>query len=369
MKSTVEEKNVGKSMAEEEINRGKPSADDINLRKSKGEEINFEEPTSDLAGLTFRTTTAEDYDDVISVRRHLYDGTDYIPYRYYELLEHNTGFAGFIDCTMVCFMFAAVIDDGRSIHIQSIRVREEYEGRGIYSRLRTFCLKKLNTTARKSVYVIESPTSNDQLIKKSVNLVFIRRSYTRNRITESLLFLKRSLKFESTKGTLRSMLGPRHASSLEKVDVHYLVDLFRDKSATQYLFPENIIVVYWIPYELVPSNIGRMFMGTKMLSSVTPIQDPNSKTVPPMISAITVDQCEAGSVIKLDLFGDISNEEIITDHIYTQLERVVDTCSEILILYIDVQQHVNTDTLQHVLSNMGWKMVYDDVMYGLEKYI
>ncbi|XP_069139321.1 histidine N-acetyltransferase-like [Argopecten irradians] len=98
----------------------------------------------DFAGLTFRTTTAEDYDDVISLRRHLYGGTDKIPYRYYELLEHSTGFAGFINSTMVCFMFAAIIDDGKSVLIQAIRVRKEYEGKGAYSRLRAFCMTFLD---------------------------------------------------------------------------------------------------------------------------------------------------------------------------------------------------------------------------------
>ncbi|XP_069139324.1 histidine N-acetyltransferase-like [Argopecten irradians] len=338
--------------AADDIHFGKPTTDEINLMKSKRKELDVKKPmTDDLAGITFRTTTAEDYDDVISVRRHLYDGADYIPYRYYELLEHNTGFAGFIDSTMVCFMFATVIDDGESILLRSIRVRDEYEGKGVYTRLRAFCMKNLSHTANKAVFLISSPTHFEQLCRGSAKLVFSRHT----------------MMFGNTTKSLRGLLGLRDESFLQRVDSSFLGELLRNRTATQYLFPENRVLINWIPYQLVPSNIEWMLRGTEVFSNAVPKQDKIKSEM--MISAINVDQCEAGTVVTLDLFGDVCDEEMITGHIYIQLQKALDRFGDILVLYIIFQEHQDTKTVLHVLSKLGWSKVDNYAVYGVEKSI
>ncbi|XP_033756194.1 histidine N-acetyltransferase-like [Pecten maximus] len=306
-----------------------------------------------MAELKFRKTKADDYDDVVSIRKHLYDGIDYIPSRYHELLEYNTGFAGFIGNLMVCFMFSAVIDDGKSILIQSIRVRKEYEGKGVYSRLRAFCFKKLLHTTNKSVLVI-SPDYFEKLPQGSAKLVFSR--YAMN--------------FETTKASLQSLLRSGNVSSaLEKVDAFYLGRLFFTKSSTQYLFPENRIVVKWVPYEILSSNIDRILRGHEMFATALAEQDFHYKTCSPMISAVTVYQCKAGTLVNIDLFGELDDARIISDHVNTHLGRCLDKCHEVIVMYVTYQKQRNTDILLQVLSKLNCRKVGEDIMYGIEKPI
>ncbi|XP_033756193.1 uncharacterized protein LOC117338938 [Pecten maximus] len=307
-----------------------------------------------MAELKFRRTTANDYDGVVSIRKHLPDGTDYIPSQYHKLLESNTGFAGFIGNQMVCFMFAAVIDDGKSILVQSIRVREEYEGMGVYSRLRAFCIKDLSRIAKKGVFTINSPGYYKKLLQGSAKLVFLRHA----------------MKFKTTKTSLQSLLRSRNVcSALEKVDASYLEKVFLTQSATRYLFPENRVVINWGPYEILSSNIERILRGNEMFATTVSEKDLSCKILSPMISAVTVFQCEAGTFVNLDLFGNICDEIIISDHVNTQLGRCLDKCDEVIVMYVTYQKQQNTDILLQVLSKLNWRKVDEVDMYGMEKPI
>ncbi|XP_033756195.1 histidine N-acetyltransferase-like [Pecten maximus] len=306
-----------------------------------------------MAELNFRKTTEDDYDDVVSIRKHLYGGMDYIPGLYHDLLEYNTGFAGFIGNQMVCFMFAAVVDDGKSILIQSIRVREKYEGKGVYSRLRAFCFKNLNPTTNKSVLMI-SPDYFEKLPQRSAKLVFSRHA----------------MNFETTKMSLQSLLRSRNVSSaLEKVDAFYLERLFLAQSATQYLFAENRVVINWVPYEILSSNIDSILRGHEMFATAVAEHDFHFQTCSPMISGVTVYQCEAGTFVNIDLFGELDDARIISDHVNTHLGRCLDKCEEVIVMYVTYQKQQNTDILLQVLSKLNCRKVDEDIMYGIEKLI
>lgn len=62
-----------------------------------------------MADVRFRKTNADDYDEVIAVREHLYDGLDYIKDMYHHFLKTETGFAGYINNIMVSIILTFII--------------------------------------------------------------------------------------------------------------------------------------------------------------------------------------------------------------------------------------------------------------------
>ncbi|XP_033757645.1 uncharacterized protein LOC117340010 [Pecten maximus] len=225
---------------------------------------------------------------------------------------------------------------------------------GVYSRLRAFCFENLSHTANKSVFTINSPGYYEKLLQGSAKLVFLRHG----------------MNFETTKTSLQSSLRTRNASSaLENVDAFYLEKVFLSQSATQYLFPEKKIVINGGPYEILPSNIERILRGNEMFATTVIEQDFHCKTCSLMISTVTLYQCEAGTFVKFDLFGDISDERIISDHVNTHLGRCLDKCDEVIVMYVTYQKQQNTDILLQVLSKLNWRKVDEVDMYGMEKPI
>ncbi|XP_060084857.1 uncharacterized protein LOC132564197, partial [Ylistrum balloti] len=248
----------------------------------------------------------------------------------------------------VGFLFAAVIDDGKSILIQSIRVRKEYEGRGIYSRLREFCLKTISHSSGRMALVVYTPDNYKKLLKTSAKLIFERGA----------------MRLTTTKKTLQSLIVSRKLSAdIENVDAQYLEGLFVIDSASSHLFPEKRIVVNCVPYQLLSTNIKRILQGVfqEMIATAVPYRKHTS-----MISAVSFDQCEAGTLVNLDLFGDIENENILFDHLNVQLEKCINNCGEVIVLYITFKIQQNVDSLSRVLSKLSWKKLSDDVIHGFE---
>ncbi|XP_033748395.1 histidine N-acetyltransferase-like [Pecten maximus] len=308
-----------------------------------------------MEGVYCRKTTAEDYDDVISVRENVYNGLDYIPSRYHKFLEFSTGFGGFIDNTMVSFMFATVINDGQSILTHSMRIRKEYERQGLATKTRNYCMQNMSSEAHEKVFVILSSSILEKVLRQTpAHVVFQRNIAT----------------FKSTKAAIQTVSMPKSMSaSLKNVDEAYLRDVFRHQRACAYLFPENKMILSRLPYKLMPSNIKHIIRPeTEILASPNELAFCKDGSL--MISAAIKDKCAAGTTMFLDIFGDISDEKNITEHVFEQTKRLSVNCDEdSLMMYLTFPTQQNCDTLFRVLSEYTWTMVEQNIMYGLEQSI
>ncbi|XP_021375658.1 uncharacterized protein LOC110464647 [Mizuhopecten yessoensis] len=132
--------------------------------------------------------------------------------------------------------------------------------------------------------------------------------------------------FKTTLTAIKPLVKTKHISpSLQTVDQAYLQHVFSCPRASASLFPENKIIVSCLPYKPIPSNIERIVKSvSEMLASGT--KDSICPHELSMKSAATEDDCVAGRVLFLDIFGDISNEKNLSDHIYKQTGKFLTSC-------------------------------------------
>ncbi|XP_069135207.1 uncharacterized protein [Argopecten irradians] len=309
----------------------------------------------ELSQLYIRQTTPDDHDDLVSLRKHVYDGKDYIPSSYHDLLKCNTGVAGYIDNKMVGFIFASIIDDGTTVLLQSGRVRIGYEGLGIVSQLKRYYFRNLPAGVNKSVINTSSPEALRHAQRRGSPVVF-----QRNAIT-----------FRTSKTDINAWFQTIRPNfpTLESVDIHYFKRICRSRESKTILFPEDRIVLKRVPYRLLTSNTSHVFScNPKMFASKCETE--KRPEIPSMMSASTNLSCEVGMVMYLDLYGDISDVENVTDHVGKQLSYCLDTYEgDILFLYITCAAQFSVEDVARVLSVFPLELVGNEVTYCVEETI
>ncbi|XP_021344589.1 uncharacterized protein LOC110444544 [Mizuhopecten yessoensis] len=257
---------------------------------------------------------------------------------------------------MISFMFAAVIDDGQSVLMQSARVREEYVGRGILSQKKKYCFNILARSAERSVYCTTNSSVLGRLQKKGALVVFQRNVAI----------------FKTTNHTLKrtALASDVQLTPLDIVDAKLMEKIFLSRHAKHNLFPEKRIVVKCVPYQLVVSNIDRIFnSNAKLFASVTKDEDQKCFNAPLLISATTSMPCEAGTVIYLDFYGEIYDKELVTAHISKQMSEYLNTGNERLVLYVTYGKEHHIGTVQRLLSMYSWELTDSEINFGIEETI
>ncbi|XP_060081233.1 uncharacterized protein LOC132560589 [Ylistrum balloti] len=298
--------------------------------------------------LRIRPTTADDYDGVVSIRDDINRGFDYIPGTYHELLKYNTGYGGFIDSNLVAFLFGAVIDDGRTIAMQSGRVKRGYEGQGITSEMKEHCLMNLSKTATKSVIVISSQNTYNCLIEKNVQL----------------LCKMERLAFSASRQSLYGQCSTRgETSCLKRADSDFMKNLFLDPKTTSVMFPGNRIVIRGTPYDLVTSNIDRIMCCSDQIL-VSRRRDTDGVN---FMSITSTWRCNTTTVLYINLFGERADESIISQHVHMQIARILSSCEENIVLYVtSVMQH-HLETIKRVLEKHSWIYLEGLTLFAIEK--
>lgn len=152
------------------------------------------------------------------------------------------------------------------------------------------------------------------------------------------------------------------------VDKSYFHDVILSQNSKRHFFPENKIVVFSVPYELMSANVERIFSQTDILASCSDAKqwEFDNGIYPKMISACTSHQCEFGTMIYIDLFGFIGDEKMTSDHIHAHLLQCVDGSKENIALYLTYQLKEDNETLQRILSKLWGKKTCEQVFHCIE---
>ncbi|XP_033730111.1 histidine N-acetyltransferase-like [Pecten maximus] len=192
-----------------------------------------------------RKVGIEDYDDVMSIR-DVYDGLDYLPALYRTFMADHTGYAVIVNKTIVAFQCASFIDDGETIILRALRMRKEYEGRGLVYRLRAFVMQDLAEKPRLKRKV--STTGNVAILQKVLQE---RRG--------ELIVQRDILFYQGEVSKVVPFLPTVDNVSMRILNKDDLQKLLVSKADTDRLFPQGRIIVDWVPYRLLASNVDHFF--------------------------------------------------------------------------------------------------------------
>lgn len=299
-----------------------------------------------------RKVGLEDYDEVIDIRTDVFGGRDYLPALYKTMMANHTGYVVTVNQIMVAFECLSFIDDGETAIIRSLRLRKGYEGRGLTYRLRDVINDVIvrNPRAKRYVYTMDSKTiAEKNLAVGNLKLVVHRK------------FLFYQGKVSAVIPNLR-MVDSTTCRILNRDD---LKKLLSSKVDTDRLFPHGRIIVDWVPYRLLASNVDHFFND---FCHILGSGDGNSGRIECVSVAIG---CIAPSGIRYDLeiYGNFTEESFLA-HVREHLRKCSTFDSETINFFVHYEPgildaDVITKSMQHF--GMNWSdLVQTDTMYGIE---
>ena len=193
--------------------------------------------------LTFRLAQSGDFDAVVKLSEGIYDGHDYLPFKFHNWLQRDNlvVLLAYSDDKLVGLQACFVVDEGRTFIRRAERILAELRGQDLVRQLREFARK----------YVREHYPS-------------LQRERFTTRHIASLVSQKILLECEipsyhvQKKFYGEAKISKTDSVEMEKCSREYFSEVILSGPVRVQLFPDNIILVNWCPFEPIRSNIDHM---------------------------------------------------------------------------------------------------------------
>ena len=194
-------------------------------------------------GLTFRLAQFGDFDAVVKLSEGIYDGYDYLPLKFHKWLQRDNlaVLLAYSGEKLVGLTACFVVDEERTFIRRAERILAELRGQGLVRQLREFAIK----------YVREHYPSLQ------------RERFTTNVDVASSVYQTKLLEYDISAFHVQKNYGEAEISKTSSVEIEicsreYFSDVILSDPVRAQLFPDNIIVVNWCPFEPIRSNIDHM---------------------------------------------------------------------------------------------------------------
>ncbi|XP_060578785.1 histidine N-acetyltransferase-like [Ruditapes philippinarum] len=273
-----------------------------------------------------RESTPEDKQAVLEIHKNVYDGLDYLPeyYDHFQTSDHVTSYVYMENDEIIAYLACSVVDNGETIVTRAGRVSPSRQGRHLYGHF----ISEIETvhraggkTKRHALVKITTPSNSFLKFYKPVAAKAIHMYEYAN----SVVSIK-TAEFISKFSKLNS-----HAKTFETFPVEFLQYPY-----SKYLFPEERIIVDWVPFRLSSTNVpllkGRDTVFYSDITSETAKVDDlkNEHTddtgrIQGLLSACTIFKAQQKFDLScnLDIFG--LDFRTIENHMIFHLQRINDT--------------------------------------------
>ena len=191
--------------------------------------------------LTFRLAQTGDFDEIVKFSEGIYQGHDYLPFTFHQWLQRDNLVVvlAYSGDKLVGLQACFVVDDGRTLILRAERILAELRGQGLMRQLREFAREYTRehypNLQRERFVTINFDDDQTKLLEHEVLSYQVKQEFfSRAEISE-----------------LNSM-------DIEPCSREYFSDIILSGPVKAQLFPDNVIVVHWCPFEPLRSNIDHM---------------------------------------------------------------------------------------------------------------
>ena len=189
--------------------------------------------------LTFRLARPNDFDEVLKLSEGIYDGHDYLPFRYHAWMKMDNlnVMLAYYEKKLVGLAVCSVVDEGKTAIRRAARTLAEFRGQGVYSQL--------------------SHAMNEFIRRKYPRVRQLRFTSYQSFTSLSKLFQVDILSCYAKRNTLRShhFSAAKNSIQIEDCTKEYLNDVIFSSPQAKKLFPNNVIILEFFPVEPRRSNI------------------------------------------------------------------------------------------------------------------
>ncbi|XP_069623447.1 histidine N-acetyltransferase-like isoform X2 [Ranitomeya imitator] len=200
--------------------------------------------------IVFVPALAEDYEAVMSISRGIYNGTDYLPFKYHAWLKdpQRRMFLAKCEGKVVGFESFILVDDGTTAVLQGLRVAPWMRGQGVAGLIERFCLANLHSDHPevKRVRLTRGENPPAAMLKKY-------------KVINSKAVLPLLLPADQLKTAL-TLLESRvsnvdRSKKLNVLGEEEILKFFEESKTREELLPGGLLVQGWLPLTTHKSNL------------------------------------------------------------------------------------------------------------------
>jgi len=194
--------------------------------------------------LTFRLAQSGDFDAVVKLSEGIYDGIDYLPSQFHKWLQRDNlaVLLAYSGDKLVGLQACFVVDEGRTFIRRAERILAELRGQGLVRQQREYARKYVREHYP-SVQRERFTTPSD--FASSLDLTKL--------LENDILSYHVQKEFYDL-----AEISKTNSAEIKICSREYFADVILSSPLRAQLFPDNVIVVNWCPFEPTRSNIDHM---------------------------------------------------------------------------------------------------------------
>ncbi|KAL9958110.1 hypothetical protein ACROYT_G035081 [Oculina patagonica] len=208
--------------------------------------------------LTIRLARPNDFDEILKLSEGIYEGHDYLPFRYHAWMKMDKMdvILAYFGEKLVGLAACSIVDDGRTVIRRAGRILPEFRGRGVSKSLLQAMYEMIRRRyPNASRERFTTRPGNYPSAAKLVQLDLLR-CYVEKKTFNSHRFS-----------------AINNSIQIEACTKEYLCDVIFSRPVAQKLFPDNVIMLEFVPIEPLGSNIDYLQQEHDLYFSVEKCSD------------------------------------------------------------------------------------------------
>ena len=198
-----------------------------------------------MDAITFRLAEPDDFDEIVKLSKGIYEGHDYLPLKFHKWLQTNNMaviLAHSSDNKLIGLVAYSIVDDHQTFVRRAERIHQDLRGQGLARKLREYARNHARQRFPNLTRVRFTTTS------ENVNSQHHRKLQEWN-----ILAYEVEIKY------CRQAPAPMKKSvEIKSFSREYFKDIILSSLGRAKLFPRDVIVVNYFPFEPLRSNIDQI---------------------------------------------------------------------------------------------------------------
>lgn len=304
-----------------------------------------------MADIKIREVTEDDFEDVMEIRKNeeILHGLDYLR-DYFMLIYKTPGYRGYVAVVngkIVSLEFACVLDDGETLFTRGGRVNKKYSGSEVFPALVEH-VREIYTrdpSVKFSVF-----TTNDE--RFTANTIQNKLAEGGLQIVHQKAIYAYKESISSINTLLTQMNVPGYVRAVSKPDMSRI---FENAHMRTKLFPDNRLVIDWVAYKPMKSNIPYIYTERCSVfgSNVDDVTYSGGKN--PLITFASYVVLDSVIMYNFDIYG--SDAEALYYHLIAHLKilKNIKLPHDILQLELFCYDNITREHCDNSVKRLGFK--------------
>lgn len=297
---------------------------------------------------SIREATQNDKEDVLAIHDNVYAGFDYLPqfYDHFMSAKNSKSFVLLHGEKIIGFNSAFLLDDGDTVVSRAARINPDYEGKGLYRNLDQYLIawaKSQGVSIKAQTSTHANPAVTKPSFQKQNKLIVSKDTY---------------IYFFESDGIHLCESDEDTTKGLAAASADVLTTYIHSEALSKYLFPHGRVIVDFVPFRLIDSNVPFMTEPSKFLEVFSDVRT-EADAYKGLLSFGSIYKVKAVPYkYSLDIYGTDCNS--LKVHLVKHLMRMKQKATGTTAFVVTLNETFRSEIVEEILKQLGGTKAKDD---------